>query len=123
MSFQVNGVRLDDLRITKKEDLTFYYTSWSVGLSAGSIVTAFTTTDDVPYFSGQYDQYKYAVAHKAASLAFYGPLRSQPLGVLHEAEAIKAKDRVKKLIPVSVTKESPNFKVKGIRFGKHKAHR
>lgn len=111
--------RIDDLTIVRPENLTFLYTSWYVGTtSAGTPITAFTTTTDVPYFSGQYDQYKYAVTHRAASLAFYGPLRDSAEGQLHEVEAIKALNRQKKLIPSSVTKEVKSFKVRGINFNR-----
>jgi hypothetical protein len=110
--------RLDDLTMVRPEPLTFYYTSSHVGTnSGGTPIFAFTATTDIPYFSGQYDQYKYAVAHKMASLAFYGPLQVPALGSQQEVEAIKALNRVKKLIPVSVTKEMKRFKVGGISFG------
>jgi len=118
--------RIDDLKITRPEPLTFYYTSWYVGTDTTGATprTAFSATTDIPYFSGQYDQYKYAVGHKMASLAFYGPLQSPQLGSLHEVEAIKALNRAKKLIPSSVTKESKSFKVAGIRFnGRYSGHR
>lgn len=112
--------RLDDLTLVRPEPLTFSYTSWYVGTnSGGTSITAFTSTTDIPFYSGQYDQYKYAQAHKAASIAFYGPLQNSTLGQLHEVEAIKALNRVKKLIPSSVTKESKNFKVKGINFARN----
>lgn len=110
--------RIDDLTICDPEQLTFYYTSWYVGTdtTGATPLTAFSATTDIPYFSGQYDQYKYAVSHKMASLAFYGPLQVPTLGSLHEREALTALARVKKLVPSSVTKEMKSFKVLGIRF-------
>lgn len=112
--------RIDDLTLVKPENLTFYYTSFYVGTDTTGATPkfAFTATSDIPYFSGQYDQYKYAVSHKMASIAFYGPLQNPTLGQLHEVEAIKALNRVKKLIPVSVTKEMKSFKVKGLNFAR-----
>lgn len=112
--------RLDDLIIVRPEPLTFSYTSWYVGTDTTGVTarTAFTVTTDIPYFSGQYDQYKYAVSHKMASIAFYGPLQNPTLGQLHEVEAIKALNRVKKIIPSSVTKEEKSFKVKGLNFAR-----
>lgn len=112
--------RLDDLTIVRPETLTYFYTSWYVGTDTTGVTqrTAFAATSDIPYFSGQYDQYKYAVSHKMASIAFYGPLQAATLGQLHEVEAIKALNRVKKLIPQSVTKTSKTFKVSGIGFGR-----
>ena len=110
--------RIDDLTITRPEPLTFYYTSWYVGTDTTGATSrlAFSATTDIPFYSGKYDQYKYAVAHKMASLAFYGPLQVPALGQLHEVEAIKALNRAKKLIPTSVTKELKSFKVSGISF-------
>lgn len=110
--------RIDDLTLVRAENLTFFYTSWYVGTASGSPLTAFSATTDVPFFSGQYDQYKYAVAHYAASRAMYGPLRLANQGQLEEVEAIKALNRVKKLIPSSITKEMKSFKVRGINFNK-----
>lgn len=115
----VNDVRIDDIELVRPEALTFYYTSWYVGTnSGGTALTAYSATSDIPFYSGQYDQYKYAVAHKAASLAFYGVLRNQKDAQAHEVEAIKAFNRQRKLIPSSVTKESKAFKVGGVNFNK-----
>lgn len=110
--------RLDDLTIVRPETLTFFYTSWHVGTDTTGATnrTAFTATTDIPFYSGQYDQYKYAVAHKAASLAYFGSLRNKAEGQVQEVEAIKALNRAKKLIPSSVTKEVKSFKVHGINF-------
>lgn len=110
--------RIDDLTIVRPEPLTFSYTSWHVGTDSTGATsrTAFSATTDIPFFSGQYDQYKFAVAHKAASLAFFGSLRNSEKGSVHEVEAIKAINRVKKIIPSSITKEVKSFKVQGINF-------
>lgn len=112
--------RIDDMQLTRKEDLTFFYTSWNVGTDTTGATqrTAFSATTDIPFFSGKYDQYKYAVSHKMASLAFYGPMRNPQEGQLHEVEAIKALNRAKKLIPTSVTKEIKSFKVRGLNFNR-----
>lgn len=111
--------RIDDLTIVRPEVLTFFYTSWYVGTNnSGTALTAFTATTDVPFYSGQYDQYKYAVAHKAASLAFYGALRNREEAAVQEVEAIRALNRQKKLIPSAVTKEVKSFKVRGVSFAR-----
>lgn len=111
--------RIDDLTIVRAEPLTFYYTSWYVGTNnSGTALTAYSATTDIPFYSGQYDQYKYAVAHKAASLAYYGSLRNKDEGAIHEVEAIRALNRQKKLVPTSVTKENKSFKVTGINFAR-----
>lgn len=115
--------RLDDLTICNPEKLTFYYTSWDVGTNTGGTpITVFGATTDIPFFSGQYDQYKYAVAHKMASLAFFGPLQVPTLGTLHEQEALTNLARVKRLVPSSVTKEEKSFKVRGISFARGPYH-
>lgn len=110
--------RIDDLTLVRPENLTFSYTSWYVGTDTTGATprTAFTATTDIPFFSGQYDQYKFAVAHMAASYAFYGPLQNDVRGSAQEVEAIKALNRVRKLIPKSVTKEEKSFKVRGLSF-------
>ena len=108
--------RIDDLTIVRPENLTFHYTSWYVGTnSGGTSLLAFTATTDIPYFSGQYDQYKFLVAHKAAAIL----LRSMHLtqeADREEIEAIKQLNTIKKIIPSSVTKEVKSFKVQGINF-------
>lgn len=115
--------RLDDLTIVRPENLVFYYTSWYVGKdNTGTELVKFGATTDVPYFSGQYDQYKYAVAHKAASLCFYGSLRLQEEAILHEAEARNSLSRQRTMVPNSTTKELHSFKVLGNRFN-HRARR
>lgn len=112
--------RLDDLRLARPERLTFHYISWNVGTDTGGTdVTAFAATTDIPYFSGMYDQYKYVVAHKAASIAFTN-LRLRDKAQEEESEALKALQRARKWIPSSRTPEVKNFKVLGINFGKRK---
>lgn len=109
--------RIDDLTLVRPEPLTFHYTSWYVGTNnSGTALTAFTATTDVPFFSGQYDQYKYAVAHKMASIAFYGPLQNDQRGGAEEVLAIRALNRARKLVPSSVTKETRSLKVHGLNF-------
>ena len=110
--------RIDDLTIVRPEPLTFHYTSWYVGTDTLGTTnrTAFTATTDIPFFSGQYDQYKYAVAHKMASIAFYSALQNDARGGAEEVLAIRALARARKLIPSSVTKEVKSFKVGGLNF-------
>ena len=112
--------RLDDIRICRPENLTFHYLSWNVGTSTGGTdITKFSATTDIPYFSGQYDQYKYAVAHKAASLAFQN-LRLIPEGQYEAAEAEKALDRARTFIASSKNPETKSFKVRGVTFTKNR---
>ncbi len=110
--------RLDNLRIANPEDLKFYYVSWDVGTnSGGTDLSAFTATTDIPYFSGQYDQYRYAVAHMAASIAFDN-LRLKDEAAKEEDRAFKALKRAREIFPSSITKESKSFKVHGVNLNK-----
>ncbi len=107
--------KLDNLRLVRPEKLTLHYTSWNVGTnSGGTQLKVFTATSDIPYFSGQYDQYLYAVAHKAAALASRA-LRLYNEADKEDAEAFNEMNRVRKVIPKSRPSELKSFKVRGIR--------
>ena len=109
--------KVDNLRLVRPESLKFYYTSWNGGAdTAGDQIKKFGATTDVPYFSGQYDQYLYAVAHKAASLTFRA-LRLYGEADREELEATREMDRIRQVIPKSRPGEAKNFKVLGISFG------
>jgi hypothetical protein len=106
--------RVDELLLARPEKLTFHYIGWYVGTdTSGTDITAFSATTDIPYFSGQYDQYRYAVAHKAASLAF-ADLRLSEESEDHQEEAARILERAKMIIPSSKNPESKSFKVRGI---------
>lgn len=110
--------RIDNIRVVRPETLKFIYTSWSVGTnSGGTDLYAFTATTDIPFFSGKYDQYKYAVAHKAASLIFR-TLRLKQESADEEMEAERALIRARKIVPSSTTPELHSFKVRGVNFNK-----
>lgn len=105
--------RIDDLILCRPEKLTFHYITWKLGVdNAGADVFAFGATTDVPYFSGMYDQLKYPIAHKAASIIF-NFLRLREDAMIEEREAIKTLSKIKRLIPSSKTKEVKNFKILG----------
>lgn len=108
--------KIDNVRLVRPEKLDFYYTSWSVGTDTnGTDILKFGATTDIPYFSGQYDQYKYIVADYAASKAMKD-LRLYSEADRLELDAEKAVKRIDKIIPKSMTRESKSFKVKGINF-------
>lgn len=111
--------RIDNIRIAIPETLTFYYLTWVVGTDTTGATDrlAFSATTDRPYFSGRYDQYKYAVAHKAASLAFDN-LRLGGEANKELALALDQLKRVKQIFPQSITSEVKSFKVRGINFNK-----
>lgn len=106
--------KLDNLRLVRPEKLTFHYTSWNVGTDTnGTQIKVFGATTDVPYFSGQYDQYLYAVAHKAANIA-YKALRLYDEAVKEEEEAFAEMNRIRKVVSKSRPTELKNFKVRGV---------
>lgn len=107
--------RLDNLRIANPETLTFHYVSWNVGVdNSGTDISIYTATTDVPFYSGRYDQYRYAVAHKAASILFYSALRLTQQGSVEESEALKALQRYRSNFESNKTREIKSFKVQGV---------
>lgn len=115
--------KIDNLRLIRPEPLKFYYTSWALGeTSAGVDLYKFTASTDVPYFSGQYDQYLFIIAQYGASLAFDDltlPDRAQ--GEL--VKAIRGINRLRDIIPSSVARETKSFKPLGISFNRHRRYR
>lgn len=115
--------RLDYLRIANPEKLTYHYVSWDVGTDTnGTDITAFSATTDIPFYSGQYDQYKYPVAHKAASILLFA-LRLREEALVEEREAITSLRRLRDLFPSAQIAETKNFKVKGINFTQGRGRR
>lgn len=116
--------RLDNLRITLPEVLTLHYVSWNVGENnSGTDITTFSAATDVPFYSGRYDQYRYAVAHKAAAILFYSALRLTQQGAVEESEAIKALNRYRDNFESNKTREVKNFKVFGVNLRQHRRRR
>lgn len=108
--------RIDYLRIARPETLTYHYVSWDVGTnSGGTALSTFTATTDIPFFSGKYDQYRYAVAHKMASIMFY-KVRLREDAAVENQEAYTALNRQKDIFPQSKIPETQSFKVAGINF-------
>jgi hypothetical protein len=107
--------RLDYFRLVQPETLTFHYISWKVGTDTnGTDITAFTATTDIPFYSGQYDQYRYAVAHKAASILYYSALRLPDQGAIELGQAQQALDRYRKNFESSKVREIKSFKILGV---------
>jgi hypothetical protein len=110
--------KIDNIRIVRPEKLKLYYTSWAVGTDTnGTEILKFGATTDIPYFSGQYDQYKFPVADYAVSRAFRD-LRLKNEADNAELDAEKGVIRLAKIIPKSMTPELKSFKVSGINFRK-----
>lgn len=110
--------RIDNLRIVKPETLTFHYTSSYIGTDTTGATqkSTFTATTDIPYFSGVYDKYKYAVAHKAASIVYGGKLRNTEQATSHLKEAQSAVSKQKKTFGSPVSKKVRTFKPVGVNF-------
>lgn len=106
--------RIDDLRIVRPEAMRFYYLSWDVGTNnSGSAITSFTATTDIPFFSGQYDHYRYYVGHKAAAMLFRS-LRQLDSAQLEDQEADTEMRKIVKTFPQSKAPEVKSFKVHGV---------
>lgn len=109
-------VRVDFLRLAKPEKLSFNFISWNVGqVSTGdpTKITAFTATTNVPFFSDRYNQYRYPVAHKAASILFYS-VRLLEEAQMEESAAIRSLQRYQKNFESQQVKEYRTFKVAGV---------
>ena len=119
---QANSVahRIDNLRICHPERLVFYYLSNKIGTnSGGTPLYAFTSTTDIPFFSGQYDFYRFAVAHYATSILY------RKTGLLDDADyqeqkAVESLANKKKLFPTHLHRENKNFKAGNISFKKRR---
>jgi hypothetical protein len=118
--FSDTDYRLDNLRIAKPEKLVFHYISQSIGKnSSGNLIYKFSAQTDVPYFSGQYDNYKFPVCHKAAEILFsiiglYDNARKS------EKMAEEALSQKQKLFSSVIVPEDRSFKVKQISFRRRK---
>ncbi len=114
------GILVRDLRITTPEDLKLAYVSQYIGTSStGTKLLSYSALTDIPFFSGTYDSYKFAVARKMSSIIF----RELRLGNESNEELKLATDALidkQKLFPSSVTKEDRTFKMKGVNFNRRK---
>jgi hypothetical protein len=112
--------RIDDLKIAQPEKLRFIYTSSYIGTdTSGTNISSFTATTDIPFFSGQYDGYKFACSHYAAALAL-DDLRLEKKADREFSKAISSLGRQRKLIPASKQVETKSFRPMGISFNKRR---
>lgn len=108
--------RIDDLRIVRPEGMRFYYLSWDVGVdTSGDAITVFGATSDVPFFSGQYDHYRYYVAHKAAGILLRAMHQFEE-SQFEELEAQRELTKIIKMFPQSKAVEVRSFKPHGVNF-------
>src|SRR5690606_8383675 len=109
---------VDEISICKPSKLNFHYLSYSVGHNqAGDEIQTFTAETDVPYFSGQYDNFKYPVARLAASYILFD-LRRYDDASVQEREAEKKINEVINLIPSQHTRETKTFRPAGLNFSR-----
>lgn len=112
--------RLDDIRMIRPEPLTLHYESWSVGTTTGgTTIYTFTTTTDIPFFSGQYDFFDIYCAHYAASILF----DEMGLAIDAQRELNKAnneKAKLKKKFPTQRLTQTKSFGVKSINLRRRK---
>jgi len=112
----VGGFKISDLRIAKSVFLTFKYIFYRVGKdSTGDDITEFSADTDIPFFAERYPQYKFAVAHKAASVLF-SSLRLPDDSRSEDRKAMSALDRYRKNFSGEKDMGSTAFKVAGISF-------
>lgn len=108
------GFKLSDMRIAKPIALTFKYIFYRVGKNtSGTDIIEFSATTDVPFFAERYPQYRFAVAHKAASVLF----RNQRLideSRAESSEATKALERYRKNFTGERDMANSAFKVAGV---------
>jgi hypothetical protein len=110
----VDGFKLSDTRIAKPVYLNFKYVFYRVGKDAsGDDITEFGADTDVPFFADRYPQYKFAVAHKAASILFRS-LQLEPNSRAESAEATRALERYRKNFSGERDMGSSAFKVAGV---------
>lgn len=112
----VEDFRLSDMRIAKSVSLTFKYIFYRVGKNTTAVdIIEFGAATDVPFFAERYPQYRFSVAHKAASVLF----RNQRLideSRAEASEATKALERYRKNFTGERDMANSAFKVAGISF-------
>ena len=112
----VGDFRFSDLRIANPIYLNFKYIFYRVGKdNTGSDIIEFSSTDDVPFFMNRYPQYRFAVAHKAASILFRSMQEWSGAGS-EESQARKSLDRYRKNFSTERDPDNSSFKVAGVRF-------
>lgn len=109
-----SGFRLDNVRFARPETLTIKYQSNYVGTnSSGTGLFAFTSTTDIPFYSGQYDYLDNAVARRAAQILL------EACGEYDEAQVQEARwlsglADARKRFPSTRLVERSSFKVGGL---------
>jgi len=108
--------RVDDIISVRPEEMQLIYQSNYVGVDdSGDYLTEFTSTNDIPLYSGVYDYFDVYVSHKSAAILFRQMgqnLEANDQETLSEKELNKLKNK----FPSTALKPSKSFKVKGLRW-------
>lgn len=108
--------RIDFLRFARPEVLTFHYLSANVGFNtSGTGIALFSAGTDVPYFSGQYDNLKYAITHYASGILLQDARLFGEANQQFDSADQRLKE-AKDIFPSSRQRETKSFKVSGINF-------
>lgn len=108
--------RVDNILMVRPEKLKFYYNSWIVGTNTGGTdITEFGATNDIPFYSGQYDSVDNYVAMRAAAIL------SQQMGLRDDADELNRdanleKTKLSRLFPTHRITETKSFKVKSLNW-------
>ena len=117
------GFKLSDLIIAKTTFLTFKYVFYRVGKnSSGSDIIEFSSDTDIPFFIERYPQYRFAVAHMAASILFRS-LQEYSSAGSEESQAKKALKRYRKNFSSEVDSANSSFRPAGVSFRRRRVIR
>jgi len=108
----------DDFFISNPIDLTFHFLNFSLGKNlSGTELLDYTEATDIPYYSGQYDNLKFAHARLAASFAFHD-LRLYEDSQRQEIKATQKLAEVRKVIPSNHRVQGKAFRPLGVNFNR-----
>lgn len=111
-----DNFRFSDLRIAEPIYLTFKYIFYRVGKdSSGSDIIEFGDETDVPFFVGRYPQYRFAVAHMAASTLFKS-MQDYASAGSEAADARRSLERYRKNFSVERDMSNSAFRPAGVNF-------
>lgn len=118
-----DGFKFSDLRIVKPIPMFFKYIFYRVGKDAsGQDITEFKNSTDIPFFMERYPQYRFAVAHYAASILFRS-LRLSSESRLEKTEAVNSLTRFRKNFSGERDSNNDSFKPAGIRLRGRRGYR
>ena len=112
--------RVDEIFLATPAKLKFHYLGYSVGNdTTGDEITEFSATSDVPYYSGQYDNAKFAHARFAATILLEN-LRLHDQADRQLALGNNLINEIMNLIPSSHRVESKSFRPLGVNHNRRR---